>query len=175
MKLKSRISKKQAFLLSFFAVVALLFVVKILRPNVFASQSGGKKAVVVDSVVVGLAKTQCLPLDRYFAAVATPARPIRGVSSYATAFPDINDEQLVSAKRNGIKPQQTRNGIKKLFPEHLDSIADCPYYTVDKLKNSVPFLVPKGRLLLSAIGRNFRDSLLMKHLPSARLRTSPEP
>ena len=169
MKLKSRISKKQAFLLSFFAVVALLFVVKILRPSIFAGQSDGKKAFVVDSVVVSLAKTLCIPLDKYFAAVASPAHSIRGVSSYETAFPDINDEQLVSARNNGIKPQQTRKGIKALVQEYLDSIADCSYYTVDKLKNSVPYLVPKGRLLLSAIGSNFQDSLVMKHLPLARI------
>ena len=72
------------------------------------------------------------------------------MSNYETVFPDGNDEQLVSAQRHGITPQQSR--------KHLD-----------KLKSSIPYLVPRARKLLAAIGRNFADSLQMKLLPQARL------
>lgn len=167
MKMKPQNSKKKLFQLVFIAIVCLLFVIKILLP-VF---SGAKDSDVAntDSVAVFLARSLEKPvgLPGFFA--MEPAHSIRGVSSYDTAFPDANDKQLVSARRNGIKPQQNREDITPLTKTHLEQIKSCQLYAVDNLKNSVPYLVPKARLLLSVVGRNFIDSLTRKHLPAARV------
>ena len=44
-------------------------------------------------------------------------------------------------------------------------MAASPYYHVDPLRNSIPYLVPRAAVLLNDIGRNFFDSLYVKHIP----------
>ena len=44
-----------------------------------------------------------------------------------------------------------------------------PYYDVRKLKNSVPYLVPRAAVLLQDIACNFLDSLQVKGIPMSKL------
>jgi hypothetical protein len=44
-------------------------------------------------------------------------------------------------------------------------IAASPFYHVDPLKKRIPYLVPRAAVLLNDIGRNFFDSLFVKHIP----------
>ncbi len=91
------------------------------------------------------------------------------VSSYETAFPDANDVQLSTAAYLGITPQATRDGVVALCGNGLVDISHSPYYHVDDLTNSSPHLTPRAQLLLNRIGRNFIDSLLVKHIEPALL------
>lgn len=83
-------------------------------------------------------------------------------------FNDLNDEQLVAAKKIGIKPIASRDDVESAS-RRLDETDDYDAYFVDKLTHSLPYLVPEAAKLLSDIGRNFQDSLVMKHLPPAKI------
>jgi len=95
---------------------------------------------------------------------------VRGVHSWTACFPDVNDVQLVAARKNGIEPVQSRDELVRLVEKHqLVNISHSPYYVVDRLTHSMPFLVPKAQHLLNTICFNFVDSLrskgLQPHLP----------
>ena len=93
------------------------------------------------------------------------AHRIRGVTSYATEFPDLQDVQLAAAVKNGITPPQTREEAE-LVKNMLVYVGASPYYHIDEgMTSSIPYLVPKASRLLNRIGRNFYDSLFVKHIP----------
>ncbi len=90
---------------------------------------------------------------------------IKGVWSYDKCFPDLNDVQIKSAKKNGVSPVTSRREVARLVNSHkLVDISSSPFYTVDDLSHSMPYLVPEAQHLLNTIGLNFLDSLRMKGL-----------
>ena len=95
---------------------------------------------------------------------------VNGVWSFDKCFPDINDVQIKAAKKNGINPPANREEVLKLVKAHkLVDISNSPFYVIDNLSHSMPYLVPKAQHLLNTICLNFIDSLQMKgispHLP----------
>lgn len=91
---------------------------------------------------------------------------IKGVPSWDKCFPDINDVQLVAARHNGVTPPANRDIADELVRQKkLVNITNSPYYTVDDLTHSMPYLVPKAQQLLNTICLNFIDSLDVKGLP----------
>ena len=71
---------------------------------------------------------------------------------------------MVSAKEWGVKPVRNRTDAEKRKAE-LVYIGSNPFFHVDKLNNSIPYLVPRASILLQDIGRNFFDSLQCKGIP----------
>ena len=90
--------------------------------------------------------------------------PVMGVLSYSKAFPDSNDVQYAVATQLGVSSVSNREEAEKRKME-LVYMAANPYYYVDPLRNSIPYLVPKAAVLLNDIGRNFYDSLYVKGIP----------
>lgn len=91
---------------------------------------------------------------------------IRGVWSYAECFPDIQDVQIVAAQQHGITPVRNRKEAEVLVKQHkLVNICHSPFYTVDDLTHSIPYLVPRAQHLLNTICLNFIDSCQVKGLP----------
>lgn len=88
---------------------------------------------------------------------------IRGVVSYKRSFGDLNDVQLVAARRIGIRPISSREAAVDLDGD-LKEIVSGEHYDVDSLTHSIPFLVPRAAALLDTIGVNFLDSLENKGL-----------
>lgn len=88
---------------------------------------------------------------------------IRGVISYKRSFGDLNDVQLKTAKKIGIRPVQSRKEAEN-FDDLLIEIDSCELYDIDKLTYSIPFLIPQANELLDVIGQNFLDSLANKGL-----------
>ena len=88
---------------------------------------------------------------------------IRGVISYQRSFNDLNNVQLVAAKKNGIRPLASREEAVELG-DRLVEIKECEWYDVDSLTHSIPFLVPKASELLDTLGAVFLDSLDCKGL-----------
>lgn len=88
---------------------------------------------------------------------------IRGVISYKRSFNDLNNVQLVVAKKNGIRPLASREEAVELG-DRLVEIKECEWYDVDSLTHSIPFLVPKASELLDTLGAVFLDSLDCKGL-----------
>jgi uncharacterized protein YcbK (DUF882 family) len=90
---------------------------------------------------------------------------IRGVVSYKRSFNDLNDVQLATAKRIGIRPIASREEAEdEVESAYLERIASCERYDVDSLTHSIPYLIPKASALLDTIGVNFLDSLKHKGL-----------
>ncbi|MCM1312009.1 MAG: DUF5715 family protein [Bacteroides sp.] len=89
-----------------------------------------------------------------------------GVYSFDKCFPDINEVQLAAAQHNGIIPVHTREEAQQLVRSNkLVNITNSPFYTVDDLSHSMPYLVPKAQHLLNTISVNFIDSLRSKGMP----------
>lgn len=116
------------------------------------------------SVTPDVAKPLGRPL-RFFAADGTPVKNrIYSVPNFGDAFPDQNDVQLIAANRHGVKAVVDRADAERRKSE-LVYVGSNPFYHVDKLKSSIPYLVPRAAILLQDIGRSFYDSLQTKQIP----------
>ena len=103
--------------------------------------------------------------SRFFKADGTPVKNrILSVPSYRLAFPDSQSVQEVSAHQWGVRPVQNRGEAENRKAE-LVYVGSNPYFYVEKLKRSIPYLVPRASVLLQDIGRNFFDSLQVKGIP----------
>lgn len=93
---------------------------------------------------------------------------IRGVNNYQTTFPDSQSVQIVAAQKWGVRPVRNREDAESRKKE-LVYIGESPYYHVDRLSSSIPYLVPRAALMLQDIGEAFYDSLYAKGLPLHQL------
>lgn len=174
-----RITKKR-YLLSFLAVVAVLALVRCAFPEVAkgtgdstGNKTSDKKTEPSDSTVTDTHST-----DTTATYSTTPPRSTRfyrtdgslvknrifSVPSFKAAFPDSNNVQLEAATRYGVTPVQNREEAERRMDE-LVYVGSNPYFHVDKLNNSIPYLVPRAAVLLQDIGRSFFDSLQVKGIP----------
>ena len=103
--------------------------------------------------------------SRFFNADGSEARRrIVSVASFADAFPDLQDVQIQSANKWGVSPVQNRAEAESRKSE-LVYVGSNPYFFIEPLRQSIPYLVPRASVLLQDIGRNFFDSLQVKGLP----------
>ena len=72
--------------------------------------------------------------------------------------------QLLAAKKHGVSPVEDRTDAEKRKKE-LVFVGASPYFYVDRLRNSIPYLVPRAANLLNDIGRAYYDSLQIKGIP----------
>lgn len=89
---------------------------------------------------------------------------IYSVPHFGNTFPDQNDVQLEAAKKHGVKPVHNCEDAEHRKKE-LVYVGSNPYFYVDRLNNSIPYLVPRASVLLQDIGRSFFDSLQVKGIP----------
>lgn len=173
-------NNKKHFLLFFWSTALLLFGVKLLFPSI----AGGNPVGLCDEPV-----TVAAPIDPIVAAARrvdslfrNPRRPLRllderglpvrnrvtSVASFEETFPDLNDVQLATAYRIGVKKCADREEAAHRIKE-LVYVGDSPYYKVKPLSHSIPYLVPRAATLLDEIGRSFLDSLASKGIPFHKL------
>ena len=76
--------------------------------------------------------------------------------------------QILAANKWGVRPVKNREDAEHRKKE-LVYIAANPYYHVDRLKSSIPYLVPRAAVLLQDIGQTFYDSLYAKGVPLNKL------
>ena len=93
--------------------------------------------------------------------------PILSVPDYDACFPDSNHVQLVAAHRWGVPPVTDRIEAEARKSD-LVYVGSSPFYHVDPLHQSIPYLVPHAAILLQDIGRAFYDSLHAKGIPLQR-------
>lgn len=147
---------KRHFLTGFFAVVAFLTLVRHAVPSVAdATEAPLPASAGHPSPVAGHPS----PVARH---------RIRGVRDYRREFPDSQAVQIVSANRWGVRPVRNRADAEQRKSE-LVYVGESPYYHVDRLTSSIPYLVPRAAVLLQDIGRSFHDSLYQKGLPPGQL------
>ncbi len=98
--------------------------------------------------------------------------PIYSVPSYAGCFPDLQDIQIMSARKHGIRPVENRKEAEK-NKDQLVYIGSNPYYKIDPaMSHSIPYLVPHAAMVLETIARNYIDSLHIKGIPLHKILVS---
>ena len=106
--------------------------------------------------------------NSYLSLTTNHFHKIRSVANYNEAFPDTNAVQLVAARHWGVSPVKDRKDAE-MRKRELVYIDASPYYHVDPLYSSIPYLVPRAQVLLERIARNFLDSQYVKHIPPSKL------
>lgn len=167
-------SSKNRFLLGFFVIVLILALIRVAKPSV--AESCLTKTEAVDS----LKNDSAALLAEDDAALEAEAsrsnsiffdkdgkevkHRIFSVPHFGNTFPDQQDVQIQAANHYGVKPVQNRDEA-----EHskgaLVYVGSNPFFYVDKLNNSIPYLVPRASVLLQDIGRAYFDSLQIKGIP----------
>ena len=96
---------------------------------------------------------------------------IFSVPDYDKAFPDSQSVQIAAAQKYGVKPVKDDKDAENRKDE-LVYIGSSPWYHVDRLSSSSPYLVPRAAVLLQDIGRAFFDSLDAKGVPLHKIITT---
>ena len=173
--------RKHRFVEAFGIVVIVLALVRCAFPDISTQKS--ETAEVLDSIAVEAASVEAASVEvepvesepvevvsaeatRYVADGERYHR-IKSVPSYKNAFPDNNDVQLTAANRWGVKPVKNRRDAE-LRKNELVYIDCSPYYYIDPLYSSIPYLTPRAAILLQDIGQAFFDSLQVKGVPLHR-------
>ena len=89
---------------------------------------------------------------------------IFSVPHFGNTFPDQQDVQILAANQHGVAPVQNREEAEHSKGK-LVYVGSNPFFYVDKLNNSIPYLVPRASVLLQDIGRAYFDSLQIKGIP----------
>ena len=89
---------------------------------------------------------------------------IFSVPHFGNTFPDQQDVQILAANKHGVNPVQNREEAEHCKGK-LVYVGSNPFFYVDKLNNSIPYLVPRASVLLQDIGRAYFDSLQIKGIP----------
>lgn len=172
-----KISKKR-YLQAFGLVVIALAFIRCLFPsvaepyndNIARSIENDSDSIidnrenVRDSVTEKKTQTQHVASRFFHKDGSLVKNPIYSVPHFGNTFPDLNDVQLEAAKKHGVSAVIDREDAEKRKSE-LVYVGSNPYFHVDKLNSSIPYLVPEASILLQDIGRNFFDSLQIKGIP----------
>lgn len=175
---------KNRYLSGFAAIVLLLALVRLVFPSVVKPLSHtsnsdsitSEKSDTVKYTKINDFSHDDLPLNasqltanrkgaRFFRVDGTIAKHrIKSVPHFGNAFPDQNDVQLIAANKHGVQPVIDRQEAERRKSE-LVYVGSNPFFSVDRLHSSIPYLVPRAAVLLQDIGRNFFDSLQLKGVP----------
>lgn len=90
----------------------------------------------------------------------TPPRKL----DYSAVFNDLNDVQLNTAEVIGAPECKDRADAANHTDRYV-YVGGSPFYDIEQLTYSVPYLVPHAAILLDEIGRAFMDSLTTKGIP----------
>ena len=153
---------KNKFLLGFAVVVVLLAIIRAVFPGVDNSQQSivNSQQTVVDS--------QELTANSQKPRITGKKHHILGVHSYKESFPDSQAVQILAAEKWGVRPVRNREDAEARKKE-LVYVGSNPYYHIDPLYSSIPYLVPRAAILLQDIGQAFYDSLYVKGVPFNQL------
>lgn len=89
---------------------------------------------------------------------------IYSVPGFSVSFPDQQQVHLTSARRLGVSNVKDRKEAERRKNE-LVYVGANPYFHIDKLHSSIPYLIPQAARLLNDIGRQYFDSLHVKGIP----------
>ena len=174
--LDMKISKNR-YLQGFVVIVLLLALVRLVFPSVaeprLAKNEKGQDSAEVDSLKAMKKDELSAAPDTAMAGVASiffdkdgkeVKHRIFSVPHFGNTFPDQQDVQIQAANQHGVAPVQNREEAEHSKGK-LVYVGSNPFFYVDKLNNSIPYLVPKASVLLQDIGRAYFDSLQIKGIP----------
>ena len=159
---------KKRYLLGFTGAVLVLAGVRAAFPQVAESNANVSSEVSVtatgdaevDAPANSLAEVK--PIGHI-----TKKHRILSVPNFKACFPDTQAVQLSAAMKYGVKRVKNREDAEKRKNE-LVYVGANPYYHIDPLYSSIPYLVPRAAVLLQDIGQAFFDSLYVKGIPLHR-------
>lgn len=158
---------KNKFLKGFVAATLLLALVRLVFPSV-AQPLVHKSVAQADTAVVDSIDTTAVermkPSVFFDSEGQVVKHRIFSVPHFGNTFPDQNDVQLLAANKYGVSPVQNRDEAEHSKGK-LVYVGSNPYFYVDKLNNSIPYLVPRASVLLQDIGKAYFDSLQIKGIP----------
>lgn len=178
------------FLISFWGIVAALLILKLLFPQIAPSAhvptvkeakeiikkpfvalaSDHARPAEVDTIEEAAARVDSIFLRprKAIALVGSDGKPLHHSFDrnlpYATLFNDLNDVHLATAERLG-QPECKNRQEAAAHKDRYVYVGASPYYDLEALTYSVPYLVPRAAILLDEIGHAFLDSLTAKGLP----------
>ena len=174
--LDMKISKNR-YLQGFVVVVLFLTLVRLVFPSVaeprLAENEKGQDSKEVDSLKAMKKDELSAAPDTAMAGMASiffdkdgkeVKHRIFSVPHFGNTFPDQQDVQILAANQHGVAPVQNREEAEHSKGK-LVYVGSNPFFYVDKLNNSIPYLVPKASVLLQDIGRAYFDSLQIKGIP----------
>ena len=174
--LDMKISKNR-YLQGFVVVVLFLALVRLVFPSVaeprLAKNEKGQDSAEVDSLKAMKKDELSAAPDTAMAGMASiffdkdgkeVKHRIFSVPHFGNTFPDQQDVQILAANQHGVAPVQNREEAEHSKGK-LVYVGSNPFFYVDKLNNSIPYLVPKASVLLQDIGRAYFDSLQIKGIP----------
>ena len=167
---------KNGYLKGFIVAVLLLALLRLVFPQIAAGNNrhATDMAETLSQVSNPTSSTTHHPPSATNRPPSTTNRPpstthrILSVPNYHEAFPDTNAVQLEAATHWGVSPVKNRADAEARKKE-LVYIGSSPYYYIDPLRQSIPYLVPRAAVLLQDIGQAFFDSLYVKGVPLHRL------
>jgi hypothetical protein len=178
---------KNRYLLGFSIVVLILALVRCIHPQIAADRQNhtlttdttkdplafslGEKGdtSMQNSTIKSLSEQQSLgkdaPPSRFFDRNGNLVKHrIYSVQNFGRAFPDQNDVQFIAAQKYGVNPVKNRNDAESRKKD-LVYVGSNPYFFIDRLHSSIPYLIPRASILLQDIGKTFFDSLQIKGIP----------
>ena len=174
--LDMKISKNR-YLQGFVVVVLLLALVRLVFPSVaeprLAKNEKGQDSAEVDSLKAMKKDELSAAPDTAMEGMASiffdkdgkeVKHRIFSVPHFGNTFPDQQNVQILAANQHGVAPVQNREEAEHSKGK-LVYVGSNPFFYVDKLNNSIPYLVPKASVLLQDIGRAYFDSLQIKGIP----------
>ena len=156
---KMKITKNK-YLLGFAVTVVLLAIVKAIFPSV--AEPVNRQLATTNEVQEQVALVQQPRITD------GKKHRIWGVRNYKESFPDSQAVQIVAAEKWGVRPVRNREDAE-MRKKELVYVGASPYYHVDPLYSSIPYLVPRAAVLLEDIGKAFYDSLYVKGVPLNQL------
>jgi hypothetical protein len=161
---------KNKYLLGFAVAVVLLAIIRAVFPGVDNSQqtTDNGHQTEIDSQETSTANAPLSIVNSRHTNFTGKKHRILGVHSYKESFPDSQAVQIVAAEKWGVRPVKNREDAEKRMKE-LVYVGASPYYHIDPLYSSIPYLVPRAAVLLQDIGQAFYDSLYVKGVPFNQL------
>ena len=154
---------KNRYLLGFAVAVLLLALIRLIFPGVAEPRDSHEESLSP----LQIADTS--PQSKHPSQLSTQRKHrIWGVRNYRESFPDSQQVQIMAAEKWGVRPVRNREDAEKRMKE-LVFVGASPYYHVDPLYSSIPYLVPRAAVLLQDIGQAFYDSLYVKGVPFNQL------
>jgi hypothetical protein len=154
---------KKRYLIGFTVAVLVLAVIRVAFPQVAESSVKAAETEVVCYDLDSVAIEQKIPSLK-----TVKPHKILSVPSFKACFPDTQMVQLQAAMKWGVKRVKDREDAENRKNE-LVYVGANPYYHIDPLYSSIPYLVPRAAVLLQDIGSAFFDSLYVKGVPLHRL------
>lgn len=139
---------KKRYLLGFTGAVLVLAGVRAAFPQVAESNANVSSEVSV--TVTGDAETDApdnSPAEVKPIGHITKKHRILSVPNFKACFPDTQAVQLSAAMKYGVKRVKNREDAEKRKNE-LVYVGSNPYYHIDPLYSSIPYLVPRAAVLL---------------------------